>query len=178
MAFIPNETENVGLYIPTTNVWDVSELYSVDVTSPEFKELLVRLYQNINNISIAVNLKDSGYYVDQEFVNGQQFFNPTPNTTADYRADFRKLIDFGTLPNAGTKSVPHGITVDANTTWTRIYGAATDPVNLIGLPLPYASPTDANEIELYVDATNVNVITGSNRTAFTRCYIILEYLKN
>ena len=48
-----------GLYIPTTSVWDVSEIYSTDVTKPEFKELLVRMYQNLNNMAMATNNKDS-----------------------------------------------------------------------------------------------------------------------
>lgn len=176
--YIPNQQNNTGLYFGTTNVWDVSAIADIDVTSPEFKELLVRLYQNINNISVALNLKDSALYIDTEFLNGQQYFSilNDPNTT---RMVFRKVVDFGALPNTATKSVAHGITVDANTTWTRIYGAATKPtVAYAGIPLPYASPTDANEIELNVDATNVNVTTGSDRTAYTRCYIVLEYLKN
>jgi hypothetical protein len=33
-----------GIFVPTTNVWDVSQIYEIDVTSPQFKELLVRLY--------------------------------------------------------------------------------------------------------------------------------------
>lgn len=177
MPYIPNSTQNTGFFVPTTNVWDVTELQDIDVTSPQFKELLVRLYQNINNISISLNAKDTGYYIDQEFVNGQNFFNPLSTNPLDVRTAFRKLIDFGALPNAGTKTVPHGITVDSNLTWTRIYGTATDPIALLGIPLPYASAT-GQDIELSVDAVNVIVTTTSNRTGFTRCYIVLEYLKN
>jgi len=54
--------QQVGSFVPTTNVWDPSEIYSVDVTSPRFKELLVRLYQNVNLIAVVLNTKDSGYY--------------------------------------------------------------------------------------------------------------------
>jgi hypothetical protein len=43
---MPNNTADYGMFIPTTQVWDVSEIYSTEVTSPAFKELLVRLYQN------------------------------------------------------------------------------------------------------------------------------------
>lgn len=175
--YIPNSTQNTGFYVPTTNVWDVAQLQDIDVNTPQFKELLLRLYQNVNNISVALNAKDTGYYIDQEFVNGQNYFNPLSTNPILTRSVFRKVIDFGVLPNAGTKTVPHGITVDANLTWTRIYGAATDPVGLNGIPLPYASAT-GQDIELRVDAVNVIVTTTSNRTAFTRCYIVLEYLKN
>lgn len=178
MAYIPAQSLNTGLYVSTTNVWDVQELFTVDVNSQQFRELLVRLYQNVNNISLALNNKDSAMYFEQEFVNGQLFFNPNSTDPNNQRQVFRKTINFGALPNAGTKSVAHGITFDANSNVTRIYGAATDPAGFTYIPLPYASPTLANNIELYADATNVNVITGSNRTNYTRSVIIIEWVKN
>lgn len=173
----------VGLYVPTTNVWDeVGQIQDIDVRSPEFKELLVRLYQNINNIALSLNIKDSAYYDRNEFVNGQLFFpNPaldsSTSTVPQFRSVFRLVINFGTLPNTGTTSVAHGLDVTSGYTFTRIYGAASDTTGLNYIPLPYASPVLANNIELNVDATNVNVTTGSDRTAFTITYIILEYMK-
>ena len=172
----------VGLFIPTSNIWDVSKIYEVDVNSREFKELLVRLYQNVNNISTAVNLKDSGYYDTQEFVNSQLYFpNPGNNSamgkTAVYRQVNRLVINFGALPNTGTKSVAHGLTPNSSWTFTRIYGCASDTTGFNYIPLPYASPTLANNIELSVNATNVTVTTGSNRSNFNITYIVLEYLK-
>jgi hypothetical protein len=176
------DQSNFGAYFGTTNVWDVSRLYEVDVKSPEFKELLVRLYQNINNISTLLNLKDTGYYALTEFINSQSFFNDpavalTTVSQPAFRQVFRKVINFGALPNTATKSVAHGIAFGDTFTTTRIYGSSSDTTGHTYIPLPYASPTDANEIELNVDATNVNVTTGSNRTNFTVTYIILEYLK-
>jgi len=173
---------DVGSYVPTTNIWDPSELYSTEVTSPEFKELMVRMYQNLNVISMNLNLKDTGYYVTEEFVCGQQFF-PKPGLSSltpidpTFRQVFRKVINFGALPNTGTTNVAHGINNDVNTIFTRIYGAANDPAGLSFLPLPYASPTDANNIELSVGTTNVTITTGSNRAAYTVTYVILEWLK-
>ncbi len=177
-------SNEVGSFIPTTNIWDPTEIYATEVTSPAFKELMVRLYQNLNTMAISVNLKDTGYYDISEFVTGQNYF-PKPGTsslttgssTANFRQTYRKVINFGTLPNNGTTNVAHGITVDANTIFTRIYGTATDPTGLSYLPLPYASSTAANNIELSVDNTNVTIITGSNRAAYTITYIVLEYLK-
>jgi len=174
--------EQVGLFVPTTNVWDPTEIYSTEVTSPEFKELLVRLYQNLNSMAIALNLKDTGYYDTSAFVTGQKFF-PKPGVTSlsatavEPREIYRKVINFGALPNTGTTNVAHGITVDANTIFTRVYGVANDQTGLSYLPLPYASPTDANNIELSADNTNVTIITGSDRTAYTITYVILEWLE-
>lgn len=177
-----NNPTSYGAYGSTTNIWDVTQIYSVDVNSPEFKELLVRLYQNLNLLSTLNNLKDTGYYDTSQFVNGQQFFpNPALNsntsTMPTYRPVYRKVINFGTLPNTTTKSVSHGITTTAATSFTRIYGAASDQTGFNYIPLPYASSILANNIELKVNATNVTVITGSNRTNFTVTYIVLEYLQ-
>lgn len=176
-----NLSQLTGLYIPTTNVWDVDQIYQIDIGSPEFKELLVRLYQNINNMSLALNLKDSGFYDTAIFVNGQLFF-PNPSLTSatdtapDYRQVLRKTINFGALPNAGSKSVAHGITVTDVTTFTRIYATASDTTGHNYISIPYASPTLANNIELRVDGTNVTIITGSDRTSFNVCYVIVEYI--
>lgn len=170
-----------GFLVPTTDVWNVGPIYDLEISEP-FKDILVRLYQNLNNISLSLNARDLGYYDTQEFLNSQVFFpNPAFNSStpvlASYRAVFRKVINFGVLPNAGLKSVAHGITCLPSTSFTRIYATASDPVNFIYLPIPYASPTLVNNIELSVDGTNVNITTGSNRTAFTICYVILEYLQ-
>ena len=61
-------------------------------------------------------------------------------------------------------------------TFTRLYGAATDPSTSF-LPIPFAHPTAANNIALSADATNVSITTGSDRTGYTACYVVLEYIK-
>lgn len=144
---------------------------------PEEKDLKLRQY--LNDIATATNTKDSGIYDSVETITGQSFlptFSIQTAASVTYRTVFRKVIDFGSLPNTATKSVAHGITFGTTLSATKIYGAATDP-GTSWLPLPYASPTAANNIELNLDATNVNVTTGSNRTAYTRTFIIVEYIK-
>ena len=171
---------NPGLFVPTTYIWDVARVNDVDVNTPEFKELLVRLYQNLNSMAIALNWKDTGFYLQEEFVNGQIYF-PSPtlsSTTAQSptnRQVFRKVVNFGVLPNTAAKSVAHGLTITSGYSFTRIYGTATNPSTQF-IPLPYASTT-GDTIELSVDATNVTVTTVSNKSAFTTTYIVLEYIK-
>lgn len=182
MASYPPQM-NLGAFVPTTNVWDVAQIYDLDIDNQQLKELLVILYQNINTIALNLNIRDAGYYVESEFINGQAWFpNPalSSTTTASpvLRQVFRLVINFGALPNTGTKSVAHGLTITAGYSFTRIYATASDPIGKNYIPIPYASPTDANEIEINVDATNVNITTGSDRTAFTICYVILEYIKS
>lgn len=171
-----------GLYLPSTYLFDVAQLQQLDVNSPEFKELLVRLYQNINSICIALNLKDSAYYNTMEFVNGQLWF-PNPlltsgtATTPAFRQVYRKVINFGALPNTATKSVAHNIIINTGCSFTRIYATASDTTGLTYLPIPF-SDAGVNNIQLEVDATNVNITTTSNRTNYNVCYVVLEYIKN
>lgn len=171
-----------GAFVPTNFIWDIQQIEQADVNSPEFKLLLVRLYQNLNLIALVLNIKDTGMYEVTETVNGQLFFsNPNNNSSTSVapaqRQVYRKVINFGALPNAGTKSVPHTITVTPATTFTRIYGAASDTTNLAYIPIPYASPTLANNIEVSVSSTNITVTTGSNRSTYTTSYFVLEYLQ-
>jgi hypothetical protein len=173
----------VGSFVPTTNVWDVQQIYQIQSISPELRELLVRLYQNLNLMATNVNLKDTGYYPLSEFVNSQLFFpNPSltsqTNTFPAYRQVFRATINFGALPNTGTKSVAHNLTFDTATTFTRIYGAASDTTDILYIPIPYASASGTDNIELNVDVTNVNITTASDRTNYNVTYVILEYIKS
>lgn len=188
MPSYPNDV-NPGQFIGTTQVYDLGEK---NVNAEDFA---VRLRQNFNNIVLALNIKDSGYYSQEEFVNGQLFYpdytrvNSASSAPATFRQVFRKVINTGTLPNAGTTNTPHGITLlptippaapGTPTTFiaTRIYGCATDPVNRIFIPLPYSSPTALNQnILVNWDATNVNITTGINMTAFTISQVVLEYVK-
>lgn len=182
---MPDNGNDYGLFIPSTQVWDVN-----DVNDKNRNELIVRLHQNINSAALAINNKDSGFYDTSEFVNGQTFFpNPayTPTSvTPTNRQVYRKVINFGTLPNTGAKSVQHGIGdaagLNASFSFTRIYGCASDPVGLTYLPIPYVSVAAGGNIELSVSGAAspndlVTITTGSDRTMYTICYVILEYLK-
>lgn len=167
-----------GSFIATTSLFDVSQIYSTDVNSEQFKELIVKLYQNQNSVNLLLNQKDTGIYHINEFVCGQQYIIGT-----GAKQIFRKVIVFGALPNAAGKSVAHGIGTPGaggtikDYTFTRIYGAASDPTNRLFIPLPYASPTDVDNIELSLDDTNVIITTGIDRTAFTKAYCVIEYWK-
>jgi len=168
------QPSNNGAFVPTSFAWEISQIHQLDLQSDEFKDLIVRLYQNISLMATVINVKDSAYYSLGEFVNSQQFFpNPaltsaTPNQ-ARFRQVTRLVVNFGALPNTGLKSVAHGLTPTANWTFTRIYATASDTVGFNYIPIPSLQAT------ISVDATNVNITT--NLTSYTVCYVILEYLK-
>jgi hypothetical protein len=171
-----------GAKTPTTNIWDPSQI--PQDLDPVLKEFFLRMYQNLNLMSNVLNVAEIGQYTNQfETVNGNQWFpNPANNSStvakAIQRPVFRTTINFGALP-AAVKSVNHniGITNPSPFTFTRIYGVASDTVNRLYIPLPYASPTLNENIKVDVTATQVTITTGIDRSNYNVCYIVLEYIK-
>lgn len=173
--------ENFGAYIPSTYAWDVEQLQNLNIQPPGFKELLIRLYQNVNQVTLGVNNRVSGYLYNQEFVSGKQFFpNPTLNSQTPQSAQPRQIYSLvvvtGQLPNTGTTSTPHGLTPNSSWQTVSISGAASDTTGFNYITLPYASATGA-PIEVSIDAVNVVITTTSNRSNFNFSYIIWEYFK-
>jgi hypothetical protein len=175
MPYIPNVASNTGSFVSNTSVWDVSRLYEVDVNSEEFKELLVRLYQNVNNIVLALNDKRTALYLLNEFATSAQYFSTTNNQLM-LRPEYSITFNIGAL-GAGVTTVAHGLTIGTTWNFVDIYGAATDNVGHNYYPLPFASASGTNNIELKVNATNI-VITNNSGITFTSCIVTLEYLKN
>lgn len=165
-----------GAYVSTTEILDPALIQRLDVNKQEFKEFLNILTRTINEMNLLLNLKDTGYYTEQEFVNSQIFFpDPTLSSTTPanpvFRNVFRKVINFGTLPNAGTTSVAHNITVTSGYTFTRMYGCASIPgTAFVAIP--------NSDIKLTADATNVTVTTTFAYAGYTTTYVILEYIKS
>lgn len=172
---------DVGAFLPTTGIFSESQVRDINVNSTEFKEFLVNLLQTVNNIALVTNIKETGYFYPQEFVNGGVYF-PNPALTSSTaqapigRQVVRMVVNFGTLPNAGTTSVAHGISNFADpSSCTRIYGAATTP-GTSWIPIPFSSPTLNENIKITVDATNVNITTAIDYSAYTKCYVVVEYI--
>ena len=173
-----------GAYVATTNIWDPQNIYASNL-SDEMKEILVRMYQNLNLMANVLNVKETGQYTNEfAMVTSQQWFpNPLLNsnstTTPAQRNVYRTTINFGPLPAAaGTKSVPHNITTTIATTFTHIYATASDTTGFKYIPIPYASSVLIANIEIAIDSTNVNITVGQNRSNFNICYVILEYIQS
>ena len=174
-------TNDFGVFLPLTSVYDPASLQDVEGLQPQIKNFIISSTHQYNNIANVLNLKETGYYITTEIVNSQLWFKSsiTSVTQSIFRNAFRLVINFGALPNAATKSVAHniqGLTAGVMS-WTKIYGTATDAAGN-GIPIPYASNTPNANIEINVDLVNVNVTTAIDYSAFTTTYIILEYLKN
>jgi hypothetical protein len=97
-------------------------------------------------------------------------------TWVDGSTIYKKTISIGTLPNATTKSVAHGISNLGNV--VKIEGWAYSSYDGFHFPLPFASTVSNNEsIQVFAGNQNIIVSTGVNRTAFIS-YITLYYTKS
>jgi len=141
------------------------------------------IVEQLKKLALAVNVREIGFFLDEEVLSGKSFI-PGLNDVADggttqqFRTILRKVIDFGPLPNNTIKSVPHGIVFDANFTLIQIWASATDPVNFIAIPIPFASTGGAGgNVMLTMDSVNFNITTSSDRTAFIRCFVFCEYIQ-
>lgn len=165
------DSQNLESYVPV-----------YDIIPDEWENARAIIVQQLKKISNAVNIREIGWFLDQELLSGKAFIPGLNNagsggSSQQFRSILRIVVDFGTLPNAGLKSVPHGISFDANFTLIQLWASATDPVNLDALPIPYDSAGSAQGIQLYIDRNNINITTESNRTSYTRCFVFIEYIQ-
>ena len=186
MANYSDQT-NPGQFIATTQIYDL------DQTKVSAEDFTVRLRQNFNNLIMTLNVKVSGYYSQEEFVNGKLFYpdytrvNSRTSAPPTFRQVFSKTIDFDGLPGGGpypqTKTIAHGISgypVAGATDFifTDITGCAADQTNRNALKLPYSSPVAlADNIAVDIVGPNIVITVGNDRSAYNRAYLTVEFLK-
>lgn len=94
----------------------------------------------------------------------------------DGKPIYRKVVDFGALPNATIKGVSFdNINVD---TFVKIEGTAMSS-NSTAITIPFADVSNVTQsISIFANSTSVSINTGSvNRLDYNKCYITLEYTK-
>lgn len=169
---IPLDSQTFESYVPV-----------YDVVPEKWEDGRAFIVEQLKKLTLAVNSREIGFFLDQELLTGKAFIpglNDIANggSSQQFRTVLRKVIDFGVLPNATTKSVPHEIVFDNNFTLVDLWAAATDPVSFFAINIPFATPiATANNIALIMDATNINITTGVNRSNFTRCFVVIEYIQ-
>lgn len=173
MSFTFNLKEHAGLFVGTTRVWDVGSIYDIDVNSDEFKELLVRLHQYINEIALVLNKKTSGYYINKQFLTSDIYTNDNLSNVATNRSGYRSFFFTGAL-GAGVKNIPHGLPVTAQWRWTFIAGSATRSGTPDGYPIPFIGAAGIF-ISVNVDAVNI-VINNQSGLVFDDSNITLKYI--
>lgn len=160
---IPEDSQNLESYVP---------IY--DVVPEKWEEARPFLVEQLKKITIAVNTREIGWFLDQELLSGKSFIPGVNNSTANsgtnqsFRSILRKVIDFGPI-TIGLNQRAHGIVVDANFTLITLWGAATVSASSTALQIP-SGGGDA----ISIDAVNINIISIVNAD---RCFAFVEFLQ-
>lgn len=169
-------------FLPSTFIWDIEKVRSSNL-DPELKDLFIRLYQNLNQVCLVVNNKETSIYSTQETFAGNKYFpnyslNTSSSKTPTLRESFRKTFLCGPLPNASSISIPHQIKMNSSTSLVRLDIHATNDSGSSMIKIPYASTVSVNDnIEAEVTDTHIVITTAADKTAYTKCYIVIEVLK-
>jgi len=129
----------------------------------EGREFLIEV---LKKISEMVNIRQIGWFLDEELLSGKQFI-PGANNPQEYRSIFRVVVDCSPLV-AGVNTFAHNINVDINFTLVQMYAAATDSISFLAQPIPNGADT------ISMDATNV-IITSA--AAWDRAFCCVEYIQ-
>jgi len=85
---------------------------------------------------------------------------------------YQKTINTGVLPNKSTKSIAHGISDIDNVVNGFGFFIHNNGNLFYFFNHPYTS-----YMNIYIDKTNINVVTGTDATAYTNSYVTLQYTK-
>jgi len=143
-----------------------------DVVPEKWEDARPFIVEQLKRISNAVNIREIGWFLDEELLSGKAFIPGLANvidggTTQQYRQILRKVISFPGLV-IGANVQPHDILVDSNFSLIQLFGAATNAVTLTGEPIPNGADT------ITYDATNIIITVGA---AYTRAFAVIEYIQ-
>lgn len=114
------------------------------------------------------------------------FFAPKPmhayseteqriGTWIDGKPLYEKTVNFGALPNASIKTVAHNI-ADVDRIWVA-EGYARNASNYHSQLNATVTTSISSQWYIGVNLTNVQCETGSNRSNYSECYVVLHYTK-
>lgn len=91
---------------------------------------------------------------------------------------YRKIIEFGALPNTSSKAVEHGID---NLDMTKVFKLSGTAARTATSPqvcvLPYVDESNQHGARLIISETSITVITSSDMSAFDTTHITIVYQK-
>ena len=113
----------------------------------------------------TINLENSSYSTSEVKTNA---------TWIDGKPIYKKTIDIGTLPNATTKTVAHGISNLGLVIKAEGFSSESSGVRIT---FPFSSVVSvADQVAMRFEATNIVITTGLNRSNFSG-YVTLWYTK-
>lgn len=141
-----------------------------DAIPDKWEDAQAFIVENFKKMSNAINLREIGWYLDEELLSGKQFI---PAAVANQnikplqvRSIFRKVIDCSPLV-IGANPFVHGITFDVNFSLIDMWVSATNSVAFTAITM-----SDPQNVTL--DAVNINI---NSPAAYDRAYAVIEYIQ-
>lgn len=140
-----------------------------DTVPEKWEEAREFLVEHLKKISNAVNVREIGFFLDEELLSGKQFIptqgmsGPNSSNSQQFRTVLRKVINCSPLV-AGANNFAHGINFDANFTLINLWVSATNSTTLQAITMVYS--------EVNMDVLNINITSPG---AFDRAFAFVEY---
>lgn len=98
-----------------------------DYIPEEWESARGALTEFLKRISNAVNIREIGWFLEEELLSGQQFIPGVTSSPINqqFRSVFRKVINTGPLVPGVNPGVAHGVTFDANFTLIHLWVSGT-----------------------------------------------------
>lgn len=139
-----------------------------DTVPEKWEEGRQFLIEHLKKISNAINIREIGWFLDEELLSGKQFIPPAvvSGQSNQYRTILRKVVDCGALVAGVNPPKPHGVVFDANFTLIDFWVAATNSTTLIADTFVYD--------QARINGANI-IITSPG--VYNRSFAILEYIQ-
>ena len=174
--FISNIDDNNTTEQYTLNV---ANARTGDTNTTHGKQKAVYVYIKATS-GLAENQQENVLNDVKEYVDSSNSYSTNEVKTGgkwiDGKPIYRKVVNFGALPNATIKGVSFD-NINADT-FLKIEGIAMTNGGS-AIIIPFADTSAATQsINIFVNSTSVSINTGStNRSDYTKCYVTLEYTK-
>lgn len=127
--------------------------------------------EQLKKISLAVNIREIGWYLDEELLSGKAFIPGAEQlnnigTSQVFRTILRKVVDVSPLVAGANAPIAHGITFDDNFTLIDLWVSGTNSTTLT------ARRITGNDV--IMDATNLTITSPQ---VFDRAYAFIEYVQ-
>ncbi len=154
--------------ISTTSQEFESYVPVYDEIPEDWEEARGILLEYLKKMSNAINVREIGFWLDEELLSGKQFYPGQGANPNLFRTILRKVVDCSPLV-AGVNNFPHGITFDGNFTLIQMFGAVTKHT------APYRAQPIPNGLDnIAIDATNIIITVGTN---WDLCPVTIEYVQ-
>ena len=154
-----SSSQNFETYLPVYNA-----------VPDKWEEARPFLVEQIKMICNAVNIREVGWFIDDEILSGQQFFPaavPAGDATApQFRSILRKVVITGALVAGANPGVAHGISFTTRFTLMDMWVAGTNSGTLTARVI--------NGNDVIMDATNITITSPQ---VFDRSYCVISYIQ-